>query len=239
MAISGRQCSSYKLSLKWCAPIASVAALTERLVQGNSTASGRWCIAAPPLTCHCEERSDVAISQYPAASWESNRRNRNCLPEIAPQGALPRASRSGRHGGPSGPRNDKSGNLCIRRCRPYNLPACKALTTRKGHAASVGGKAANGCAGNAATDAIGAHRFIGSLYESAALRRARLSLPYNTRPEAFRILHFSVFSIPSFPCPSPATHGWRPRSTFPFASLHNLNPPPRRNIEFRRITDHV
>ena len=28
MAISGRQCSSYKLSLKWCAPIASVAALT-------------------------------------------------------------------------------------------------------------------------------------------------------------------------------------------------------------------
>ena len=39
-----------------------------------------------PLMCHCEERSDVAISQYPAASWESNRRNRNCLPEIAPQG---------------------------------------------------------------------------------------------------------------------------------------------------------
>ena len=33
MAISGRQCSSYKLSLKWCAPIASVAALTERLWQ--------------------------------------------------------------------------------------------------------------------------------------------------------------------------------------------------------------
>ena len=28
VAISGRQCSSYKLSLKWCAPIASVAALT-------------------------------------------------------------------------------------------------------------------------------------------------------------------------------------------------------------------
>ena len=35
-----------------------------------------------PLTCHCEERSDVAISQYPAASWESYRRKRNCLPEI-------------------------------------------------------------------------------------------------------------------------------------------------------------
>ena len=36
-----------------------------------------------PLTCHCEERSDVAISQYSAASWESYRRKRNCLPEIA------------------------------------------------------------------------------------------------------------------------------------------------------------
>ena len=35
------------------------------------------------LTCHCEEQSDVAISQYPAASWESYRRKRNCLPEIA------------------------------------------------------------------------------------------------------------------------------------------------------------
>ena len=38
------------------------------------------------LTCHCEERSDVAISQYPAGQQESHRRNRNCLPEIAPQG---------------------------------------------------------------------------------------------------------------------------------------------------------
>ena len=36
--------------------------------------------------CHSEERSDVGISQYPAASWESYRRNRECLPEIAPQG---------------------------------------------------------------------------------------------------------------------------------------------------------
>ena len=39
-----------------------------------------------PLTCHCEERNDVAISQYPAGSWGSYRRNRSCLPEIAPQG---------------------------------------------------------------------------------------------------------------------------------------------------------
>ena len=39
-----------------------------------------------PLTCHCEERSDVAISQYTVGSWGSLRRNRSCLPEIAPQG---------------------------------------------------------------------------------------------------------------------------------------------------------
>ena len=35
------------------------------------------------LTCHSEERSDVGISRYPAASWESLRRKRSCLPEIA------------------------------------------------------------------------------------------------------------------------------------------------------------
>ena len=46
--------------------------------------------------CHCEERSDVApcarsarkcpwgaISQHPTELWESDRRNRECLPEIA------------------------------------------------------------------------------------------------------------------------------------------------------------
>ena len=37
----------------------------------------------------------MAISQFPAASWESYRRNRNCLPEIATA--------------PLGPRNDTSG----------------------------------------------------------------------------------------------------------------------------------
>ena len=33
--------------------------------------------------CHCEERSDVAISQNPIGQQGSHRRNRNCLPEIA------------------------------------------------------------------------------------------------------------------------------------------------------------
>ena len=32
--------------------------------------------------------ADVAISQYPAGSWGSCRRKRNCLPEIAPQGHI-------------------------------------------------------------------------------------------------------------------------------------------------------
>ena len=31
-------CDSYRVSIKWCAPIASVAALSERLVQSYSTA---------------------------------------------------------------------------------------------------------------------------------------------------------------------------------------------------------
>ena len=45
------------------------------------------------LMCHCEERSDVAISQNPTGQQGSHRRNRNCLHEIATA--------------PLGPRNDK------------------------------------------------------------------------------------------------------------------------------------
>ena len=60
------------------------------------------------LMCHCEERSDVAISQYPAGSWESNRQNRKCLPEIAPQGHF-LALRAQGATAPLGPRNDNSG----------------------------------------------------------------------------------------------------------------------------------
>ena len=41
---------------------------------------------APKLVIARRPKADVAISQYPAKSWESHRRNRNCLPEIAPQG---------------------------------------------------------------------------------------------------------------------------------------------------------
>ena len=47
--------------------------------------------------CHSEERSDVGISQYPAASWESDRQNRNCLPEIATGAKRPRNDKLGGH----------------------------------------------------------------------------------------------------------------------------------------------
>ena len=42
-----RTADSNRLSLKWRAPIASVAALIERLVGDNSTAEGHWCTTAP------------------------------------------------------------------------------------------------------------------------------------------------------------------------------------------------
>ena len=58
--------------------------------------------------CHCEERSDVAISQNPTGQQGSHRRNRNCLPEIATA--------------PLGPRNDKleglaPQNACRKDCQ--------------------------------------------------------------------------------------------------------------------------
>jgi len=73
------------------------------------------------LMCHCEERSDVAISQYRAGSQEDYRRNRDCLPEIAPQGHF-LALRAQGAAAPLEPRNDKSEgiapmNLCRDHCQ--------------------------------------------------------------------------------------------------------------------------
>ena len=48
------------------------------------------------LTCHCEEQSDVAISQDAAVTWEGLRRIRNCLPEIAASGLRPPRNDTGR-----------------------------------------------------------------------------------------------------------------------------------------------
>ena len=72
--------------------------------------------------CHCEERSDVAISQNPTGQQGSHRRNRNCLPEIAPQGHF-LALRAQGATAPLGPRNDKleglaPQNACRKDCQP-------------------------------------------------------------------------------------------------------------------------
>ena len=76
-----------------------------------------------PLTCHCEE----AQPTWQSRSTRSDRRK--AIGESAT--ASPRFPRR------FAPRNDKLGSIA-RSAKPlYNLPACKALTTRKGHAASV------------------------------------------------------------------------------------------------------
>ena len=94
--------------------------------------------------CHCEERSDVAISQNPTGQQGSHRRNRNCLPEIAPQGHF-LALRAQGATAPLGPRNDKLEGLA-----PQNpCSICCQLAWR-----SL----------SAATDAIGTCYFIDALY---------------------------------------------------------------------------
>ena len=69
--------------------------------------------------CHCEERSDVAISQNPTGQQGSHRRNRNCLPEIATA--------------PLGPRNDKLGSLAPQNvCRKDCQTAWRSLSAATG-----------------------------------------------------------------------------------------------------------
>ena len=93
--------------------------------------------------CHCEERSDVAISQYPVESWESPGENATAFPRLHPKGA---SSRSGRHVGRWPPRNDKSENLApLNLCHDHCRSAWRSLS--------------------AATDAIGRCVFIDTLHE--------------------------------------------------------------------------
>ena len=73
---------SYRLPLKWHAPIASVAALSERHAGQQHVAHG-FCGVTPPELSLRGRFAPVAISQYLAGLWESCRRNRNCLHEIA------------------------------------------------------------------------------------------------------------------------------------------------------------
>ena len=121
--------------------------------------------------CHCEERSDVAISQNPTGQQGSHRRNRNCLPEIAPQGHF-LALRAQGATAPLGPRNDKLGGIA-----PQNpCSICCQLAWR-----SL----------SAATDAIGAHHFNNGLYELQVPSRdchVGLRPPRNDKPLASTIL---------------------------------------------------
>ena len=132
-----------------------------------------------PLTCHCEEQSDVAISQYPAASWESYRRKRNCLPEIATSafGLLAMTS---------------LGALHIRR-KYLQICSCQRRSL------------------TAATDAIGAYRFHGGRYESAALRRARLSPPLQRANSCLAQLRIFVKMYLTFREQADIIKMWKPR----------------------------
>ena len=80
---------------------------------------------APKFVIARRPKADVAISQYLAASRESNRRKRNCLPEIAT--------------GAKRPRNDNSGTLARSTMPPNNLQLPKALTERRYMFLSPGG----------------------------------------------------------------------------------------------------
>ena len=106
-ACRSRRCTpdSYWLPLKWYTPIASVAALSERLVHLQIMQRKFIGMRLPSLSLRgpkgpwqsrstwLDHRKAAAKTQLPA---------RDCTPR-----ALPRASRSGRHVGLWPPRNDK------------------------------------------------------------------------------------------------------------------------------------
>ena len=71
---------------------------------------------APRFVIARRPEADVAISRHMAGSQENHRRNRSCLPEIAPQGHF-LALRAQGATAPSGPRNDNSG-----KCRGASAP---------------------------------------------------------------------------------------------------------------------
>ena len=92
-----RACMMYRVSVRMDRPVASaaaipaqpagreenVAAVSDRPVGGAFNGRKALVHRCTRLTCHSEERSDVAISQNTAGQLGSHRQNRNCLPEIA------------------------------------------------------------------------------------------------------------------------------------------------------------
>ena len=121
----------------------------------------------------------MAISQYPAASWESYRRKRNCLPEIATSafGLLAMTS---------------LGALHIRR-KYLQICSCQRRSL------------------TAATDAIGAYRFHGGRYGSAALRRAGLSPPLQRANSCLAQLRIFVKMYLTFREQADIIKMWKPR----------------------------
>ena len=84
---------------------------------------------APRFVIARRPQADVAISRHMAGSQENHRRNRNCLPEIAPQGHF-LALRAQGATAPLGPRNDNSGAITV---LPSNCagPGCPLPGIRK------------------------------------------------------------------------------------------------------------
>ncbi len=66
----------------------------------------------------------MAISQHPAGFWKGFLQNRNCLPEIAPQGHF-LALRAQGAAAPLGPRNDTSGAGAVL-TPPHSYRKCSA-----------------------------------------------------------------------------------------------------------------
>ena len=132
------------------------------------------------LMCHCEApkgpwQSHAPDSEFAEACLLSNWFLRDCHVGLRP------------------PRNDKP--VCFTPPNYYcNTCDCpwRSLPV-KGTPHPYGGKAANGCAVSAATDAIGVYHFIDTQCELQALRRARHASPLQRTtgsPAALSTLHF-------------------------------------------------
>ena len=148
-----------------------------------------------PLTCHCEERSDVAISQYPAGQQESlrriwyryaaGRRGRRPLQGACGRRWLVRAASAF----PRLPRPHWGLAMTNRGGHPRFIdgPLITPVQRREGTARPLQGACGRrgrsvilGCAWrslSAATDAIGACRFNGTLFQSFVQRRERHAAP--------------------------------------------------------------
>ena len=90
-ACRSRRCTpdSYWLPLKWYTPIASVAALSERLVHLQIMQRKFIGMRLPSLSLRGPEGA-VAISQYPAGSQEGRGENATACPRLHPKGTSSR-----------------------------------------------------------------------------------------------------------------------------------------------------